>query len=102
MRPKRITISAVQDVVYPVDPYCHGNRVGVGGTFVGTYTVQFTNDDIHRLGAAAVQWHDSTNQTGQTAATIDHYEGGITAFRFRVTAYTSGGVEFNHSDQKEA
>ncbi len=103
MKQKRIEISAVEDRVYPVDPHTHGNRVGVGGTFVATYTVQFTNDPIYELGAAAVTWHDSANQTGiVNVSSEDFYNPGITAFRFRVTAYTSGTVQFNHSDSKDA
>jgi len=95
MRPKRVALAAVATKVVPVSQYDAGYRVQVGGTFVGTYSVEFTDVDIHKLGIAEAEWKSETDQTTQTAASELFYNGGITAFRLNVTIYTSGSIEMN-------
>ena len=91
-------INGIASFIYPVDPYCHGNRIMVSGTFVATYTVYWSNQKI--LAGETPVWVAETGQSAKTVVTGLYYDGGITAFKYDVTAYTSGAPVFSHSDQK--
>ncbi|MBW1845534.1 MAG: hypothetical protein JRI94_00010 [Deltaproteobacteria bacterium] len=91
-------INGIASFIYPVDPYCHGNRIMVSGTFVATYTVFWSNQKI--LAGETPVWVAEADQTDKTGVTGLHYDGGITAFKYEITAYTSGAPVFSHSDQK--
>ena len=95
MRPKKVSLAAIDTYVVPVSQYDDGYRIQVGGTFSATYSVEYTSVDIHKLGLSAAIWTSDTEQTDQTSGTSRHYEGGITAFRLNVSAYTSGDVEMH-------
>jgi len=93
-------INGIASFIYPVDPYCHGNRIMVSGTFAATYTVFWSNQKI--LAGETPVWVAEADQTDKTGVTGLYYDGGITAFKYDVTAFTSGAPIFSHSDQKAA
>lgn len=95
MRPKKVSLAAVDTYVVPVSQYDRGYRIQVGGTFVGTYSVEYTNVDIHKLGIGAALWISDTEQAVKTSGTGAIYDGSLTAFRLNVTAYTSGEIEMH-------
>lgn len=93
-------INGIASFIYPVDPHCHGNRIMVSGTFTATYTVYWSNQKI--LAGETPVWVSETDQAAKTGVTGLYYDGGITAFKYDVTAFTSGAPIFSHSDQKGA
>ena len=88
---------------YPVDSMDAHNgpiSLGVGGTFVGTYDVEFTFDDPWKdsdgkaySSAPTLEAQVHSTLTGQTAAANGQIDGLVTAVRLNFTAYTSGTAD---------
>lgn len=100
-------ITSADSLVFPVDytqsPFSAG--VSVTGTFVATYNIEVTNDDVYDLDATIV-WRDPSGTaadfTGLTATADVNIVGPIMAVRINPTSYSSGTLVFNYQQGRSS
>lgn len=73
-------------------------HITVGGTFVGTYTVEGSTDGTN---FAAIVDINANSLTGLTAPTTAQLPAGLRSVRVNCTAYTSGTIESDVSGHNQ-
>lgn len=93
MRPRRLTLAAVDTIVYPVDFQQQDFKVGLQMEFTGvaTASAEATMDDVQDSDITPV-WFGITDMTAISADVQGNVFFPVRAIRFNVTAFTNGVI----------